>query len=279
MKPKAKISERPGPSPREAPCPLLSPSLSPKSFEIKRKISNYWNIRSSSYGSDMSPDEKEAWVVCLESLYGKKRGKRRLEVLDVGTGRGFLASILAEMGHDVTGVDLSCGMLKFAIEGCSFDGAPGFCLGDAERLPFSDQSFDLLVSRHLLWTLPHPEIALLEWKRVLSRGGTLAAIDGLWFEERARMRFRRRLSSLLTAIKERRDTTAFERHYSGIKGDLPLFSPESPESYLKLFQDSGLNGTRLQYLDEVDRAQRKKGGLSYSLNYGRPVFLVAGEKR
>jgi len=276
MNPKAKEHEQLEPDKKEASCSSFYPS--PKSFEIKRVVSNYWNIRSTSYGSDISQDEKEAWVSCLESLYGKKRGKRMLRVLDVGTGRGFLASGLAEMGHDVTGIDLSSGMLKFAIEGCSLDGSPRFCLGDAERLPFLDHSFDLLVSRHLLWTLPHPEVALLEWKRVLSRGGTLAAIDGLWFEEGAVMRFRRRISSLLTAIKERRDTTAFESHYREIKGDLPLFSPESPESYLRLFQDSGLKGTRLQFLDEVDRAQRKKGGLSYSLNYGMPVFMVAGNK-
>ncbi len=49
---------------------------------------------------------------------------------------------------------------------------------DAEQLPFASGSFDLAVSRHVLWTLPHPEAAIDEWIRVLRPGGRLAVIDG-----------------------------------------------------------------------------------------------------
>jgi ubiquinone/menaquinone biosynthesis C-methylase UbiE len=49
---------------------------------------------------------------------------------------------------------------------------------DAEQLPFSANSFELVVSRHVLWTLPHPEAAIDEWIRVLRSGGRLAVIDG-----------------------------------------------------------------------------------------------------
>ena len=42
---------------------------------------------------------------------------------------------------------------------------------DAEQLPFAPGSFDLVISRHLLWTLPHPEAAIDEWIRVLRTGG------------------------------------------------------------------------------------------------------------
>src|SRR5262249_5308632 len=45
-------------------------------------------------------------------------------------------------------------------------------------LPFSSASFDLAISRHVLWTLPHPEAALDEWIRVLRPGGRLVVIDG-----------------------------------------------------------------------------------------------------
>jgi len=43
---------------------------------------------------------------------------------------------------------------------------------DAEQLPFAAASFDIAVSRHLLWTLPHPERAMDEWIRVLRAGGS-----------------------------------------------------------------------------------------------------------
>ena len=49
---------------------------------------------------------------------------------------------------------------------------------DAEQLPFPPGSFDLAISRHVLWTLPHPEAAIDEWIRVLRPGGRLVVVDG-----------------------------------------------------------------------------------------------------
>jgi ubiquinone/menaquinone biosynthesis C-methylase UbiE len=49
---------------------------------------------------------------------------------------------------------------------------------DAEHLPFPGRSFDLAISRHVLWTLPHPEAAIDEWIRVLRPGGRLVVVDG-----------------------------------------------------------------------------------------------------
>jgi ubiquinone/menaquinone biosynthesis C-methylase UbiE len=254
-------------------------SLSQKEVATKRNISGYWNLRSSSYGSDVSLEELSAWRTCLTPICGDKiSGDRRLKVLDVGTGRGFLAMILSEMGHQVAGLDLSSGMLGFAKAGCHEEDAPEFCLGDAERLPFQEESFDLIISRHLLWTLPHPEKAVREWKRVLKREGRIAAIDGLWFNDSPGMRLRRLLSSAITAMKERRDTRTFERHYGSIKEDLPLYSPEDPVNYRILFQEAELRSVSFQYLKEVDRAQRRRGGLLYRLANERPVFLVMGQK-
>jgi ubiquinone/menaquinone biosynthesis C-methylase UbiE len=44
---------------------------------------------------------------------------------------------------------------------------------DAEQMPFAVASFDIAVSPHLLWTLPHPDQAMSEWIRVLRAGGRL----------------------------------------------------------------------------------------------------------
>lgn len=263
-------------SPEGLDCSLSS---SHRSTAAKRNISNYWNQRSSSYGSDISLEELSAWRTCLNSICADLAAVNwPLEVLDVGTGRGFLAAILADMGHRVTGLDLSFGMLGFARAGCNLKDSPEFCLGDGERLPFRERSFDLIISRHLLWTLPHPEKAVIEWKRVLRTGGRIAAIDGLWFEDSPGMRLRRFLSSAIAAIKERRNTRTFEQHYQSIRDDLPLFCPKGPDSYRTLLQEAELEGVSLKYLEEVDRAQRRKGGLSYRLAYERPVFLVTGRK-
>ncbi len=45
-----------------------------------------------------------------------------------------------------------------------------FQTGDAEHLPFEANTFDVVVSRNLVWTLPAPETAMREWHRVLKPG-------------------------------------------------------------------------------------------------------------
>jgi ubiquinone/menaquinone biosynthesis C-methylase UbiE len=78
-----------------------------------------------------------------------------LEALDIGCRTGFLSLELAFRGHRVTGIDFAPAM----------------------QLPFSAASFDIAISRHLLWTLPHPEQAIDEWIRVLRPGGRLIVVD------------------------------------------------------------------------------------------------------
>jgi len=69
------------------------------------------------------------------------------------TGTEFLAFFFAEMGHKVTGMDLSAGMLKKAKKnedslGLKID----FFHGNAENLPFENSYFDLVTNKFLLWT-------------------------------------------------------------------------------------------------------------------------------
>ena len=100
-------------------------------------------------------------------------------ILDVGTGTGAMALVLAEMGHDVSGIDLSDGMLNKAKEKAKQANLPvEFKIGDAEKLSFPDDTFDVVINRHLLWTLPHPEKAIKEWNRVLKPGGQVVILDG-----------------------------------------------------------------------------------------------------
>jgi ubiquinone/menaquinone biosynthesis C-methylase UbiE len=58
------------------------------------------------------------------------------------------------------------------------DAAVRFEEADAEQLPFPSGRFDFAISRHVLWTLPHPAAAVAEWVRVLRPGGRLVVLDG-----------------------------------------------------------------------------------------------------
>ena len=76
-------------------------------------------------------------------------------VLDVGTGTGRAAIVLAAAGAHVTGVDASPEMLRVARERASSRGvAVTFDAGDAHALPFEAASFDVVVSLRVLMHTP-----------------------------------------------------------------------------------------------------------------------------
>jgi len=104
-----------------------------------------------------------------------------MQVLDVGTGTGFVAGILAELGYEVLGVDLSPAMLERARENLArLNVASRVSLreGTAEALNLPDASVEGIISRWVLWTLPEPERGIQEMARVLKPGGRLVIIDG-----------------------------------------------------------------------------------------------------
>ena len=101
-----------------------------------------------------------------------------LEALDIGCGTGFLSLELASRGHRVIGVDFAPSMIaQERKKAAERQAAVRYEEADAEQLPFAAASFDIAVSRHLLWTLPHPERAMDEWTRVLRPGGRLIVVD------------------------------------------------------------------------------------------------------
>ena len=148
---------------------------------VKEQVAAHWNRRASHFDEDFghsirTPAERAAWDRIFALILG---GRTNLDALDAGCGTGFVSFELAARGHRVTGIDFAPAMLdearhKAAMQGVSIR----FEAGDVEQLRFPAASFDLVVSRHLLWTLPHPAAAIDEWIRLLRRGGRLAVVDG-----------------------------------------------------------------------------------------------------
>lgn len=148
-------------------------------MDIQDRITQCWNSAARGYdgrpGHGLLGDrDRLAWLEVLRPVLPAQPG----DVLDAGTGTGFLAFRAHELGHRATGVDLSDGMLRAGYEAAAqMAGGPSFLLGDAVRPPFRPASFDALTNRHLLWTLRDPEQALTSWRELLRPGGRLIVID------------------------------------------------------------------------------------------------------
>lgn len=143
----------------------------------------YWSRWAAEYDDHQltrlaQPGERETWTRIWESALPSSAR----EVLDVGTGSGTVALLVAATGRDVTGIDLAGGMLERArAKAADHPHPPRFLPGDAVAPPFAPGGFDAIVSRYLLWTLRDAPAALRAWHDLLRPGGTLAAIDARWF--------------------------------------------------------------------------------------------------
>lgn len=147
-----------------------------ENFEDKNRT--YWNRRSSAYGAlrrkELSGPDREAWKKFLLERMPAKKG---LRILDVGTGPGFLAILMAEAGFDVTALDFSPSMLETAEENAKGEGVSiHFMQGDAMDLPF-EEAFDGIISRNLTWNLPDVPKAYESWMKALKKGGVLLNMD------------------------------------------------------------------------------------------------------
>jgi SAM-dependent methyltransferase len=130
------------------------------------------------YGYEVSPRPSAAWRALAPALrlaahkfmpFPRIAGGRRL--LERGCGAGAQLKVLAELGWDVTGVELGEDAARFARERLGLDVRQGSL--ESARLPSA--SFDVVVASHVLEHLPDPAAAAAEIARVLKPGGRLYA--------------------------------------------------------------------------------------------------------
>ncbi|MBB4938298.1 ubiquinone/menaquinone biosynthesis C-methylase UbiE [Streptosporangium album] len=146
-------------------------------------ISSYWDAAAPSFDEEADhglrdPLVRAAWAERLRSWMPHSPA----DVLDLGCGTGSLSLLLAEQGHRPVGVDLSSLMVEQArrkLAAAGFDCT--MMTGDASDPPAeAGHSFDVILVRHLLWTLPDPEGALRRWIGLLRPGGRLVLVEGRW---------------------------------------------------------------------------------------------------
>lgn len=143
------------------------------------QIGQYWDARAEGYSFTIHEQLKSP--VCEDFRCMLRAGApagEGLNCLDIGCGPGFFSILLAREGYNVTAVDYSEGMLEQARRNFAEAGVEVVTAqGDAQDLPFTDESFDYIVSRNLVWNLEKPADAYREWLRLLKPGGRLLVAD------------------------------------------------------------------------------------------------------
>ena len=157
----------------------------PEYDDRKEQIVHYWEKRSESFleqrRSELANPIAKRWMKEIEKQIP---AGRRLKILDVGGGSGFFSILLAKEGHEVFGIDLTPEMIENAIQLAEEENADCcFQVMDAENPMFADETFDVVISRNLTWTLPNAEHAYGEWMRVLKTGGVLLNFDANYGKE------------------------------------------------------------------------------------------------
>lgn len=146
-------------------------------------IADYWNDYADVY--DNEPDHglgdpaiRQAWRVLLERWLPAAS----CDVVDLACGTGSLTELAAGLGHRVVGVDLAGNMVERArAKTARYAGRVTVKLGDACDPPIEPSSVDVVLARHILWTLPDPQAALARWCSLLRPGGRFLLVEGRWW--------------------------------------------------------------------------------------------------
>jgi ubiquinone/menaquinone biosynthesis C-methylase UbiE len=123
------------------------------------------------------------------------------KALDVGTGPGIIAAALKEHVARVVGIDLSPEMVSRAMEQHRGSARMSFAVGDAEKLEFLDETFDLATSRMVFHHVADCPAAATEIWRTLKFGGRFVLCEGVPPDHLTRPRYEE-----IFALKEKRHT-------------------------------------------------------------------------
>jgi ubiquinone/menaquinone biosynthesis C-methylase UbiE len=219
---------------------------------VKQQVAAHWDRRAAHFDEDFGHSIRtEAEHAAWERIFGLVLPARGpFDALDAGSGTGFLSLELAARGHRVIGVDFAPSMIALAERKAAERGLTvRFEQADAEQLPFAPAVFDLVISRHVLWTLPHPEAAIDEWIRVLRPGGRLAIVDGAVLDGSDRV------AGARPGCQENARTSP---EYGAVGSQLPFLGGRPREEIEALLRAHGLVNIHSDPLADLVEAQLRR---------------------
>jgi ubiquinone/menaquinone biosynthesis C-methylase UbiE len=156
-----------------------------KEIEYKKSIANYFGKKNEYWKVVYDPKQKEGDLFDNMHLRTRKKtvlrfiddcskGSKR-NILDIGCGTGLLMKEMIHRGHNVIGMDISRDMLTLAKKTVSdySSETTTFSLGDVEKLPYKDKSFDIVTCVGVIEYLYNENLGISEIRRVVKDDGYL----------------------------------------------------------------------------------------------------------
>ncbi len=256
-----------------------------QNWSIKDDIRDYWSLRAQTY--DLSPGhgiarhaEIDAWGRLIRRHLGEGDGRT---ALDLACGTGVMTMLMHGLGFKVTGLDFTEPMMARARR--KADDAKAsirFLTRDAEETMEPDGTYDIIIARHLVWTLTDPDKAFADWLRILKPGGRLLIIDG----DFVRKHWMEKLFPLLDRVFGKQQdghsllTPEQWDHHERIVGQVHFKDGIRADDTVKLFQATGFGELRI----ETDLADiRRSRGISLLSRKGlasmlQHRFAISGRK-
>jgi ubiquinone/menaquinone biosynthesis C-methylase UbiE len=126
----------------------------------------YEEFQRDPYCSAFTYGRRKCDAILEQYLPKEGQGKK---LLDAGCGSGYALYTYSQRGYECTGLDAAEGMVENAR---ALNPDLDIRLGDVEKLPYGDESFDYLLNIEVIRYLTDPRICIREFHRVLKPGGT-----------------------------------------------------------------------------------------------------------
>lgn len=231
-----------------------------KGWSNQERVDNW--VNRVTRGHFENPSCRAAWKKALRAAASVRSGT---QALDVGTGPGTIAQLWAENGCRTTGLDFSPTMLDAARRLAAGKSLPiTFIEGDAEDPPFPAEAFEVISSRLMLFTLPHPGLAIRRWVNLLKPGGRMVLIGG---DMSPADRKRLMKSAKRSGFKWRPD-----KRYRDALQQLP-FRDHTAGTLSVVMEAAGLRKIRLAPVKVIVDAQRRSKDISMT------PFILVGQKQ